>query len=67
MLGEKYAKTVSEKCVYLMADMADFKMENGIEATTDKLGKMIAEVKKLNSGNNLDLTPPLPAIIICCR
>ena len=26
-LGEKYARKISEKCVSLMADMADFRME----------------------------------------
>ena len=59
VLGEKYARTVSEKCVSLMADMADFKMEGGIEVTTDKFGKMMAEVKKLDLANNLDFAMTL--------
>ena len=59
VLGEKYARTVSEKCVSLMADMADFKMEGGIEVTTDKLGKIIAEVNKLDLAKNLDFTMTL--------
>ena len=45
VLGEKYARTVSEKCVSLMADMADFKIEGGIEVLTDKCRKMMAEVE----------------------
>ena len=36
VLEEKYARTVSEKCVSLMADMPDFKKEGGIEVMTDK-------------------------------
>ena len=56
---EKYARTVSEKCVSLMADMADFKMKAGIEVTTDKFGKMMAEVKKLDLVNNLNFAMTL--------
>ena len=53
VLGEKYIKTVSKKCVSLMADMADNKMDGKTEATTDKVWKMMAEVKKLDLVNDL--------------
>ena len=59
VLGEKYARTVSEKCVSSMADMADFNMEGGIEAMTDKFEKMMAEVMKLDLANNLDFAMTL--------
>ena len=54
VLGEKYGRTESDKYVSLMAAVADFKMEVGIEVTTDNLGKMMAEVKKLDLAKNLD-------------
>ena len=59
VMGEKYARTVSEKCLSLMADMANFKMEGGIEMTTDKFGKMMAEVKKLDLASNLNFAMTL--------
>ena len=59
VMAEKYARTVSEKCLSLMADMANFKMEGGIESTTDKFGKMMAEVKKLDLAANLNLAMTL--------
>ena len=59
VMGEKYARTVSEKCLSLMADMANFKMEGGIEMTTDKFGKMMAEIKKLKLATNLNFAMTL--------
>ena len=37
-----------------MAEMINFKTEGGIENTTDKFGKMMAEVKKLDLAANLN-------------
>ena len=45
VMGEKYWRTVSEKCLSLMADMANFKMEGGIEITTDKFRKIMTKVR----------------------
>ena len=46
VMAENYERTMSEKCLSLMAEMVNFKTEGGIENTTDKFGKMMAEVKK---------------------
>ena len=54
VMAEKYARTVSEKYLSLMSDMANFKSEGGIENTTDKFGNMMAEVKKLDLAANLN-------------
>ena len=62
VIAEKYARTVSEKCLSLIADMENFKMEGAIEMTTDKFGKMMAEIKKLDLANNLDFTVTLQFI-----
>ena len=37
-----------------MAEMVNFKTEGGIENTTDKFGKMMVEVKKLDLAANLN-------------
>ena len=42
-----------------MADMANFKTEGGIESTTDKFSKMMAEVKKLDLAANLNFAMTL--------
>ena len=47
-MAEKYERTMSEKCLHLMAEMVNFKMDGGIENTTYRFGKMMAEVKKLD-------------------
>ena len=59
VMAEKYARTVSEKCLSLMADMANFKTEGEIEMTTDKFGKMMVEVKKLDLAANLNFAMTL--------
>ena len=62
VMGTNNARTVSDKCLTLMADMASFSTDGGIEATTDKFGKMIAEAKKLDLASNLDFTMTLQFI-----
>ena len=42
VMAEKYERTMSEKCLNLIADMVNFKTEEGIENTTDRFGKMMA-------------------------
>ena len=54
VMAEKYERTVSEKCLNLMSEMVNFKTEGGIENTTDRFGKMMAEVKKLDLATNLN-------------
>ena len=54
VMSEKYERTMSEKCLSLMAEMVNFKTEGGIENTTDRFGKMMAEVKKLDLAANLN-------------
>ena len=54
VMAEKYERTMSEKCLNLMAEMVNFKTEGGIENTTDKFGKMMAEVKKIDLATNLN-------------
>ena len=45
-----------------MAEMVNFKTEEGIENTTDKFGKMMSEVKKLYSAANLNFAMTLQFI-----
>ena len=54
VMAEKYERTMSEKCLNLMAEMVSLKTEGGIENTTDKFGKMMAEVKKSDLAANLN-------------
>ena len=54
VIAEKYERTMSEKCLSLMAEMVNFKTEGGIENTTDKFGKIMVEVKKLDLAANLN-------------
>ena len=59
VMGTKYARTVSEKCSTSMGDMVSFSTDGGIEATTDRFGKMRAEVYKLDLASNLDVVMTL--------
>ena len=54
VMAKKYKRTMSEKYLSLMADIVNFKTEGGIENTTDRFGKMMAEVKKLDLATNLN-------------
>ena len=56
VMAEKYEKTMSKKCLKLLAEILNFKTDGGIENITDKFGKMMAEVKKVNLTANLDYT-----------
>ena len=42
-----------------MAEMVNFKTEGGIENTTDRFGKMIAEKKKIDLKDNLNFAMTL--------
>ena len=59
VMSEKYERTMSEKCLSLMAEMVNLKTEGGIENTTDRFGKMMAEVKKLDLAANLNFAMTL--------
>ena len=48
VMSEKFERTMSEKCLNVMTEIVKFKTEGGIENTTDRFGKMMAEVKKLD-------------------
>ena len=52
-MSEKFERTMSEKCLNLMAEIVNFKTDGGIESTTDRFGKMMAEVRKLDLAANL--------------
>ena len=54
VISEKYERTMSDKFLSLMAEMVNFKTEGGIENTTDRFGKMMAEVRKLDLAANLN-------------
>ena len=54
VMPEKYERTMSEKCLHLMAKMVNFKTDGGIKNTTDRFGKMMVEVKKLDLDANLN-------------
>ena len=45
VMSEKFERTMSEKCLNLMAEIVNFKTEGGIENTTDRFGKMMVEVR----------------------
>ena len=45
-----------------MANIANFKMERGIEASSHKFGKMMADIKKLDFADNLDFVVTLQFI-----
>ena len=53
-MAQKYEKTTSERCLALMAEIVNFKADGGIEKITDKFGRMMAEIKKINLATNLD-------------
>ena len=54
VIAEKYDRTMSERCLSLMAEIVNFKADGGIENLTDKFGRMMVEVKKIDLANNLD-------------
>lgn len=56
---EKFERTMSEKCLNLMAEIVNFKTEGGIENTADRSGKMMAEVRKLDLAANLNFAMTL--------
>ena len=56
VMSEKFERTMSEKCLNLMAEIVHFKTEGGIENITGKFGKMIAEVRKLDLTENLNFS-----------
>ena len=57
--SEKYERTMTEKCLNLIAEMGTFKTEGGIENTTDRFGKMMVEVRKLDLAANLNFAMTL--------
>ena len=54
VMAEKYENTMSERCLSLMAEIVNFKADGQIEKITDKFGRMMAEVKKIDLAANLD-------------
>ena len=54
VMAEKYERTMRERCLSLMAEIVNFKTDGGIENVTDKFGKLMAEVKKIDLAANLD-------------
>merc|ERR1712237_16162 len=45
VMPEKYEKTMSERCLSLMAEIVNFNTDGGIEKINDKFGRLIAEAK----------------------
>ena len=43
VMSEKFERTMSDKCLNLMAEIVNFKTEGAIENTTDRFGKIMAE------------------------
>merc|ERR1712121_226139 len=43
IMSEKFERTMSEKCLNLMAEIVNFKTDGGIEITTDRFVKMMAD------------------------
>ena len=54
VMAEKYEKTVSERCLLLIAEIVYFKADGEIENITDKFGRMMAEAKKIDLAANLN-------------
>ena len=59
VMSEKFERTMSEKCLNMMMEIVNFKTEGGIENTTDRFGKMMAEVRKLDLAANLNFAMKL--------
>ena len=62
VMSEKFVRTVSEKYLNVMTEIVNFKTEGGIENTTDRFGKMMAEVRKLDLAANLNFAMTLQFI-----
>ena len=55
VMADKYERTMSEKCLNMMAEMVNFKAEGGIENTTDKFGKNDGRIKETRFSCKLEL------------
>ena len=54
VMAEKLVRTESERCLALMTEIVNFKVDGGIENITDRFGRMMAEVKKVDLAANLN-------------
>ena len=65
VMAEKYERTESERCLALMTEIVNFKVDGGIENITDRFERMMAEVKKVDLAKNLNnaMTPQFMDIL----
>ena len=54
VMAKKYERTKSERCLALMTEIVNFKVDGGIEKITNKFARLMAEVKKIDLTANLD-------------
>ena len=54
VMAEKYERTESERCLALMTEIVNFRVDGGIENITDRFERMKAEVKKVDLAANLN-------------
>ena len=62
VMSEKFERTMSQKCLNVMTEIFNLKTEGGIENTSDRFGKMMVEVKKLDLATNLNFAMKLQFI-----
>merc|ERR1712082_346180 len=48
VMAEKYERTESEKCLELMKEIVNFKVDGEIESITDRFERMMTETKKVD-------------------
>merc|ERR1711867_33816 len=53
-MAKKYERTESERCLGLMKEIVNFKVEGGIESITDRFERMMTETNKVDLATNLD-------------
>merc|ERR1711895_327389 len=54
VMAEKYERTESERCLELMKEIVNFKVDGEIESITDRFERMMTETKKVDLAAKLD-------------
>merc|ERR1711881_5761 len=62
VMAEKYERTESERCLGLMKEIVNFKVEGEIESITDRFERMMTETKKVDLAAKLDFALTLQFI-----
>merc|ERR1712101_99371 len=62
VMAKKYERTESERCLGLMKEIANFKVEGEIESIMDRFERMMTETKKIDLAAKLDFALTLQFI-----